>query len=668
MKKIYLLFLLTILSLNLFCQINWTIHPDPVLEPGPAGSWDQTTAGMPSVLLADDTLRMWYSGKKDNTWAIGYATSTDGGMTWTKYDHNPVLEVGPVGSWDDNYVYYATVLYHESTYHMWYNGQNISEIEATGYATSPDGIHWTKYEGNPIDIGGGGVLFKDNLYHIWSTDGGDYYINADYASSEDGINWTKYEGNPVMESGSLGSWDWPRAQPNSVIFDGQKFHLWYSGGEGGSSSPFQIGYAISPDGINWTKYGNPVIPLGSSGSMGDEYTFFPSVIFDDSNSLYKMWYQAEPGGIAYAESGIYVGIPDTAFLYALIDEGVDINMDSLISFEEAVQVTKLELGDKGISDLTGIEAFLYLDTLLIAENSLTSLDFFMSLSLKVLDASSNNISDIDVSGNSELETLLLSSNSLTVINLKSNTKLKTLAVDSNPGLKKLSIDDNPELEVLWCQKCDLTELNTNNNPALTELLCNDNKITRIVVSKSTALKHLMCSNNQLNSLDVKSNTELNFLRCSGNQLTTLDLSSNTVIGADTSLLWADLELENMPSLIDVCVSEEFSLEGINIATTGSPNICFRINCEGECITTGVNEIRNPGFVIYPNPIKNLFTIETGIPGIYNIDITSINGQLLLKKVMVGTNGELDFSQFKSGVYIVTVRSKDFVTTKKIIKL
>ena len=77
-KKIFLLFLLSIISLNLFCQINWTIDPDPVLEPGPVGSWDQAAAGMPCVLLVDDTLRMWYSGasgeEDDSTWAVGYAT------------------------------------------------------------------------------------------------------------------------------------------------------------------------------------------------------------------------------------------------------------------------------------------------------------------------------------------------------------------------------------------------------------------------------------------------------------------------------------------------------------------------------------------------------------------------------------------------------------------
>ena len=38
-----------------------------------------------------------------------------------------------------------------------------------------------------------------------------------------------------------------------------------------------------------------------------------------------------------------VSIPDTAFRYALIDEGVDINGDSQVSFAEAKAITSLNI-------------------------------------------------------------------------------------------------------------------------------------------------------------------------------------------------------------------------------------------------------------------------------------------------------------------------------------
>jgi Leucine-rich repeat (LRR) protein len=67
--------------------------------------------------------------------------------------------------------------------------------------------------------------------------------------------------------------------------------------------------------------------------------------------------------MAYSSNAQNVNIPDTAFLYALIDESVDTNGDSLISYAEAEAVTYLEFSYKIISDMTGIEAFINLDTL-----------------------------------------------------------------------------------------------------------------------------------------------------------------------------------------------------------------------------------------------------------------------------------------------------------------
>ena len=91
-----------------------------------------------------------------------------------------------------------------------------------------------------------------------------------------------------------------------------------------------------------------------------------------------------------------VSIPDTAFLYALIDEGVDTNGDSLISYSEAEAITSLDLGgghwsSRNISDMTGIEAFISLDTLICQNNKLTSLDVSNNTALTYLDCITNQL-------------------------------------------------------------------------------------------------------------------------------------------------------------------------------------------------------------------------------------------------------------------------------------
>ncbi len=72
--------------------------------------------------------------------------------------------------------------------------------------------------------------------------------------------------------------------------------------------------------------------------------------------------------------------------------------------------------------------------------------------------------------------------------------------------------------------------------------------------------------------------------------------------------------------------------------------------------------------IYPNPTRDIITIETDRFDKYSIHITSMNGQLIYDNEMEGTSHQVDLSSFQKGVYFITVGSNKNVTTKKIIKL
>ena len=62
---------------------------------------------------------------------------------------------------------------------------------------------------------------------------------------------------------------------------------------------------------------------------------------------------------AYAQN---MNIPDTNFLNALIEAGVDTDENGEISQDEAEAVSSLDVSYKDIIDMTGIEAFVNLDT------------------------------------------------------------------------------------------------------------------------------------------------------------------------------------------------------------------------------------------------------------------------------------------------------------------
>ena len=299
-------------STDLFAQTNWTKNSgNPVLNLGAGGSWDDKGVVLPSVIFESDIFKMWYHGDDGSATRIGYATSPDG-VTWTKSGSNPVLNLGTSGSWDGVAILDPTVLFDGSIYHMWYQGYNGSNRQI-GYATSPDGVTWTKSGSNPVlNVGPSGswdsselrspfVILDGDQYRMWYTGSDGSIQQFGYATSTDGEIWTRHDGNPIMGRGGSGSWDGIWMAAPRVLINGSSYEMIYSAFGGGV---VRIGYATSQDGLAWTKYdGNPVLSQGSSGTWDDKFMFSGSVILADST--YEMWYAGFDGGtwrIGYATS------------------------------------------------------------------------------------------------------------------------------------------------------------------------------------------------------------------------------------------------------------------------------------------------------------------------------------------------------------------------------
>ncbi len=197
--------------------------------------------------------------------------------------------------------------------------------------------------------------------------------------------------------------------------------------------------------------------------------------------------------------------------------------------------------------------------------------------------------------------------------------------------------------------------------------CVDNKLSSLDVSNNPDLVSLLCYTNQLSSLDVSNNPLLEELWCGDNLITNLDISINTAIGSVESELDA-LDISNMPTLYEVCVwIMPFPPPGLTINTSSSPNVSFTTECSGS-VGNNMEELSQLRLSIYPNPVMNILTIETDNSDHYSFNINSLKGQLIYSTKMEGTSYQIDLSSFQKGVYLITIRSKDFVTTKKIIKL
>ncbi len=195
------------------------------------------------------------------------ATSSHPLGPWKKHEKNPIIDLGPEGSWEGKHVACASVLKEKADkYYMWYSGVKKGQHSkwSTGLATASSPLGpWKKYEGNPIlkDFGyiGGVVKMGDkycmyNEYPIGESSPDQGPIALATAEKPEGP-WTKYEGNPVIPAGDWGAWDDGGYSEAGILYHDGVFHIFYGGTKWKKIE--SIGYAYSFDGYNFTKYPNP---------------------------------------------------------------------------------------------------------------------------------------------------------------------------------------------------------------------------------------------------------------------------------------------------------------------------------------------------------------------------------------------------------------------------
>ena len=85
-------------------------------------------------------------------------------------------------------------------------------------------------------------------------------------------------------------------------------------------------------------------------------------------------------------------------------------------------------------------------------------------------------------------------------------------------------------------------------------------------------------------------------------------------------------------------------------------------------TTGVSDASfEEDLKLYPNPTRNLITIQTQESGSYFIEISTLNGQVIQKNEFSGTSYQADLSSMENGLYFLKIKSEHHVSTRKIIK-
>jgi sucrose-6-phosphate hydrolase SacC (GH32 family) len=205
------------------------------------------------VLRRGDMYHLWYTGQARGRSWIGYATSPDG-KTWDHKSDRPVL--ASERPWEKVAVMCPHVLWDEGSkvYRMWYSAGEQYEPNAIGYATSHDGLTWTKHPDNPVFHPDRNADWEKHkvtacqvirhgdwhlMFYIGFQD--EQHARIGLARSRDGITgWKRHPSNPILRP-DRGQWDHDACYKPFAILDQGRWLLWYNGRRGGVE---QIGLAV----------------------------------------------------------------------------------------------------------------------------------------------------------------------------------------------------------------------------------------------------------------------------------------------------------------------------------------------------------------------------------------------------------------------------------------
>ena len=343
-----------------------------------------------------------------------------------------------------------------------------------------------------------------------------------------------------------------------------------------------------------------------------------------------------------------INIPDANFKNALVntlcvdfdnngvfENDVDTNNDGEIQLSEALAIHwSLQIANRSISSLEGIQYFTNLDRLYCVDNNLTQ---------------------IDVSALSQLVTLNCGFNALTQLDVSQNTNLKNLYCYRN-GLFNIDVSNNLNLEELNAAYNNLVQLQVTDNPNLKLLEFTENYVTQIDVTQNPNLDHLRFDHNRVLDLNVSENPNLRVLWVDHNRLRSLNLENGNNPHLDV------LETRHNPNLLCLLVDD------VNYANSRPCLVSNFTWCKDEhteysteCIFS-IDDFESRHISIYPNPVRH--TLQISAHADFDIiQIYSLSGTLLKQS----SNSQIGISEFPSGIYFALISKGAKSVTKKFIK-
>ena len=283
--------------------------------------WAKTHAYVPTAEVLDDCIRVYFASWDDDRYGrIGFVDlDIDDPSKILRETPDPILGIGVPGTFDGCGVTPSCVVSVGGVEHLYYIGwqraERVPYMLFTGLARSDEKIiFFTKYSNVPVldrtdrepfSRSAPCVIVEDGIWKMWYWSCLRWSYDADeirynnvirYAESADGINWYSDLNICISPEGPI---DYAIGRP-WVIKDGDLYKMWYSIRSKAQVS-YRLGYAESPDGVQWTRKDDEVGITVSETGWDSEMICFSSVV--DAGGKRYMFYNGNnhgEGGFGYA--------------------------------------------------------------------------------------------------------------------------------------------------------------------------------------------------------------------------------------------------------------------------------------------------------------------------------------------------------------------------------
>ena len=258
----------------------------------------------------------------------------------------------------------------------------------------------------------------------------------------------------------------------------------------------------------------------------------------------------------YLGNAQIVNIPDQAFLKELIEDGIDLNGDSLIQQTEASEVLSLDLNSKEIKSLQGLKSFDQASIMILYSDSINIVDLSQNPSLTNLTFFCENLEEMFL-GTTNLISLSVHKSGLTSLDLSSCTQLNGLIIDETP-IKELDLSGLTKLRFITISDCLVEELDLSDQTDIYSLYLGGTPIAELDLSRLSELNALHIERTDIISMeDIQFHTEARLINLRfGNE----DASKVGFAAIDfTQAQYSDLRNLTYRDKTNV----EFSFEGLN---------------------------------------------------------------------------------------------------------